>query len=101
MAFCLAVAATGFFAWRAGHTARHAHWQEEAIQPWMSVPFIAHTRHARESVLFDAIHVQPNPHDHRPLRDIARGQNVPVGQLIRDLEHSLASDAASHPPPNP
>ena len=96
LGFCLAVAATFFFGYRAGHTARHVRWQEESIQPWMSVPFVAHMRHTREAILFEAIHVQPNPRDHRPIRDIARAEKLPVAELIRDLEHAVAK--ADSPP---
>jgi hypothetical protein len=91
LGFCLAIAATFFFAFRAGHTARHFRGQNEPIQAWMSVPFIAHTRHVREAPLFQAIHVQPNPRDHRPLRDIARSENLPVAELIRELNQAIAS----------
>jgi hypothetical protein len=92
LSFCLAIAATFFFAFRAGHTARHFRGQDEPIQAWMSVPFIAHTRHVREEPLFRAIHVQPDPRDHRPLRDIARAEKLPVGELIRELDHAMATD---------
>jgi hypothetical protein len=91
LGFCLAIAATFFFAFRAGHTARHFRGQNEPIRAWMSVPFIAHTRHVREEPLFRAIHVQPDPRDHRPLRDIARAENLPVAELIRDLDQAIAS----------
>jgi hypothetical protein len=90
MGFCLAIAATFFFAFRAGHTARHFRGQNEPIQAWMSVPFIAHSHHVREEPLFRAIHVEPNPRDHRPLRDIARSENVPVARLIRELDQAVA-----------
>jgi hypothetical protein len=102
-AFCLAIAATFFFGYRAGHNAHHIRWQEEPIQPWMSVPFIAHTRHTREEILFQAIHVPPNRRDHRPVRDIARAEKLPVDELIRDLQRAAAaanspgSDAAAPP----
>jgi hypothetical protein len=89
LGFCLAIAATFFFAFRAGHRARHFRGQNEPIQAWMSVPFIAHTRHVREEPLFRAIHVQPDHRDHRPLRDIARSEKVPVAELIRDLDRAV------------
>jgi hypothetical protein len=89
LGFCLAIAATFFFAFRAGHTARHFRGQNEPIQAWMSVPFVAHSRHVREEPLFRAIHVQANPRDHRPLRDIARAENLPVADLIRELDRAV------------
>jgi hypothetical protein len=89
LGFCLAIAATFFFGYRAGRTARHSRWQDEPIQPWMSVPFVAHTHHTRSEVLFQAIHVPPSPRDHRPLRDIARAERLPVAELIRELRNAI------------
>jgi len=91
LAFCLAIAATFFFGYRAGRTARHYRWQDEPIQSWMSVPYIAHTHHTRSELLFQAIHVPPNPRDHRPIREIARSERLPVTELIRDLRKAIAT----------
>jgi hypothetical protein len=90
LGFCLAIAAASFFGYRAGRTARHVRFQNEPIQSWMSVPFVAHTHHAREELLFEAIRVPPNPHDHRPIRDIARAEKRPAAELIRDLRKAVA-----------
>jgi len=95
LGFCLAIAATFFFGYRAGRTARRVRWQNEPIQAWMSVPFVAHTHHTREQLLFEAIHVPPNPRDHRPIRDIARAEKRPVADLIRDLRNALSKSANS------
>jgi hypothetical protein len=100
LGFCLAIAATFFFGYRARRTARHVRWQNEAIRPWMSVPFIAHTHHIPEEVLFQAIHVQPDPHDHRPIRAIARAEKVPVSDLVRDLETAVAGTGSQTVPPS-
>ena len=94
LAFVLAIAATLFFGLRAGRTARRVHWKNEQIKGWMSVPFVAHTRHVHEEPLFRAIGVMPDRHDHRPLRDIARAEHVPVSKLIRELEAAVAEDAS-------
>ena len=95
--FCLAIAATFFFGFRAGRTARHVRWQNEPIQPWMSVPFVAHVHHTRSEVLFNAIHVAPNPRDRRPIREIARAQKVPATELIRQLQDAIASQSGKAP----
>jgi hypothetical protein len=87
--FCLALAAAFFFGIRAERTARHMHWRNEHIEPWMSVPFVAHTYHMRSDVLFRAIRVEPNPRDRRPIRDIARAEKLPVAELIRDIEKAI------------
>jgi len=65
------------------------HWRNEKIQPWMSVPFVAHLHHTREDLLFRAIRVDPNPRDRRPIRDIARAEKLPVSELIRDIEKAI------------
>jgi hypothetical protein len=108
LGFCLALAFTFFFGYRAGRTARRsfhekAGWQNEPIRPWMSVPFVAHTYHTREKVLFEAIHVPPDPRDRRPIRTIARAKNVPVAELIRELEEAIATagPAGSETAPSP
>jgi hypothetical protein len=93
LGFCLAIAATFFFGYRAGRTARHIRSQNESIRPWMSVPFVAHTWHAREQPLFEAIGVAPNPRDHRPIRDIARAEKRPVAEVIRDLQKAVADNS--------
>ena len=90
LGLCLAIAATFFFGYRAGRTARHAQWQNEPVRSWMSVPFVAHTRHVRSDLLFEAIHVPPNPRDYRPIRDIARAEKVPADELIRELQKAIA-----------
>jgi hypothetical protein len=97
LGFCVAIAATFFFGYRAGRTARHVRFQNEPIRSWMSVPFVAHTYHAREQPLFEAIRVPPNPRDHRPLRDIARAEKRPVAELIRDLHNALLNDEKATP----
>ncbi len=92
--FCCAIAGTFFFGYRAGRTARHVRWQNEPIRAWMTVPFVAHTHHASEEALFRAIRLEPNPHDHRPIRDIARTEHVPVKTLIDNLQNALAETTA-------
>jgi hypothetical protein len=97
LAFCLAIASTFFFGFRAGRIARHVRWQNEPIRPWMSVPFVAHVHHTHSEVLFQAIHVTPNPRDRRSIREIARAQKVPASQLIRQLQAALTAQSAKAP----
>lgn len=99
VAFCVAIAGTFIFAFRAGRHARRLHWENEPIRPWMSVPFVAHTHHVPSAVLFRAIGIEPQPHDRRPLRKIAREQHRPVEDVVRDLEHALAAAGHTHPAP--
>jgi len=92
VAFVLAIAAALFFGVRAGRAVRHVHSRNEQIRGWMSVPFIAHTRHVHEEPLFRAIGITPDRRDHRPIRDIARAEHVPVSRLIDELETAVDKD---------
>jgi hypothetical protein len=99
VAFCVAIAGTFIFAFRAGRHARRLQWENEPIRPWMSVPFIAHTHHVPSGMLFHAIGLEPQPHDRRPLRTIAREERRPVEDVVRDLERALASAGHTHAAP--
>jgi|SRR5580700_1839950 hypothetical protein len=99
VAFCMAIAGTFIFAFRAGRHARSLHFENEPIRPWMSVPFIAHTHHVPAATLFHAIGLEPVPHDRRPLRTIAHEEHRPVEDVVRDLERALASAGHTHPAP--
>jgi hypothetical protein len=103
LAFLLAVTVTFVFGYRVGRRARYLRRPQEPIHSWMSVPFIAHARHVPVEILFEAIAVQPRPHDRRPLRRIAREQKRPVEELIRDLDAAIARSRglAPAPPPDP
>jgi hypothetical protein len=101
VAFCVAVAGTFVFAFRAGRHTRHLRWEDEPIRPWMSVPFIAHTHHVPAPTLFHALGIEPQPHDRRPLRTIARMQHRSVEEVVRDLESALAAAGHKHPAVEP
>jgi hypothetical protein len=103
IAFLLAVSVAGLFAVR---TARHAlYWsrhRDEAIRPWMSVPYVARSYHVPPPMLYQALGLSPKPHDRRPLRDIAREQDRPVEALTAELQKAIG-EFRSHPeaPPPP
>jgi hypothetical protein len=101
LAFLLAIGGTFFFAFSAGRTARHMQWRNEGIEPWMSVPFVAHIHHTRAEPLFEAIHVPAERHDRRPLREIAHEEHRPVSQLIHEIEGAIASANQSGAKPSP
>jgi hypothetical protein len=94
LAFLLAIAGTFVFAYRAGRQARQIRSANEPIRAWMSIPFIAHTRHVPAPVLFQAIGLQPEPHDRRSIRHIAHDLKRPVPDLIAQLQRTV--DAAAH-----
>jgi hypothetical protein len=105
LAFLLAASVAGLFAVR---TVRHAlYWgrhRDEAIRPWMSVPYVARSYRVPPPVLYRAINLEPAPHDRRPLRDIALEQNRPVEALAAELQGAVAEFRAHperFPPPPP
>jgi len=104
-AFALVVATTGVFAVR---TVRRAmYWRlhhDEVIRPWMSVPYVAHSYHVPPHILYQALGIPPQPHDRRPLKQIAREHNRSVDEVITVLHQAIARERATHPtgaPPPP
>jgi hypothetical protein len=93
LAFLLAITGTFVFAYRAGRQARQIRSANEPIRAWMSIPFIAHTRHVPAPVLFQAIGLQPEPHDRRSIRHIAHDLKRPVPDLMAQLQRAV--DAAA------
>jgi hypothetical protein len=93
LAFLLAITGTFVFAYRAGRQARQIRSSNEPIRAWMSIPFIAHTRHVPAPVLFQAIGLQPEPHDRRSIRHIAHDLKRPVPDLMAQLQRAV--DAAA------
>jgi len=94
LAFLIAIAGTFVFAYRAGRQARQIRLANEPIHAWMSIPFIAHTRHVPAPVLFQAIGLQPEPHDRRSIRHIAHDLKRPVPDVMAQLQRAV--DAAAH-----
>ena len=95
------MAGTFIFAYRAGRNARRLRWENEPIRPWMSVMFIAHTHHVPPALLYRALGMQPQTHDRRPLRLLAREEHRPVADLILDIERALAAAGHTHPAVEP
>jgi hypothetical protein len=94
LAFLLAITGAFVFAYRAGTHARQIRSENEPIRAWMSIPFIAHTRHVPAPVLFQAIGLQPEPHDRRSIRHIAHDLKRPVPDLMAQVQRAV--DAAAH-----
>jgi hypothetical protein len=102
IAFVLAASVAGLFAVR---TIRRAlYWsshRDEAIRPWMSVSYVAHSYRVPPPVLYRAIDLTPVPHDRRPLRDIALEQNRTVETLTAELQKAVVEFRAHPEPPPP
>ena len=98
LALVLAIAVTFVFGVRVGRHARRMRWQNEPIHSWMSLPFIAHTHHVPVKALCEAIGVPFQEHDRRPVRAIARAENKPAADLIRELESAVAKERRAKAP---
>jgi hypothetical protein len=99
--FLVTLAVTGLFAARAYR--RAAYWREhrdETIRPWMSVGYVARSYRVPAPVLYQAIGLEPTPHDRRPLREIAARQNRSVDTLISELHDAIVAFRSSHPSPD-
>jgi hypothetical protein len=99
-AFVLAVSATGLFAVR---TVRRAiYWRyhrDEAIRPWMSLGYIAHSYRVPPWVLHQALGLPLKP-DRRPIRQIAGEQGRSVDQVIEILQTAIVHSRPPYPPPS-
>lgn len=91
-AFLLAIAVTLFFALR--FTVQTVYWsahQDESVQPWMTVGYIARSWNL-DGRKIDAIAGLPLPEAKgrpQPLSEIARDRGVPVAQIIDDVEAAI------------
>ena len=91
VALLVAMAGAIVFGHRTRGHIRRIRSENDPIRPWMSVPFIAHVHHVRPDILYQAIRVEPRQHDRRPVRQLARAENRPVADVMRDLEAAIAS----------
>jgi hypothetical protein len=102
LAFALVALGTGVLAVR---TVRRAlYWRthrDEVIRPWMTIPYVAHSYRIPPHVLYQALGIPPQPHDRRPLRQLAHEQNRPVADIISVLHDAITRERAAHPPNGP
>jgi hypothetical protein len=83
---------------------RAVYWRmhrDEVIRPWMSLPYVAHSYRVPPHVLYDALKIDHPPHDRRPIRQIAKAQNRPVNEVIRNLDEAIARARQQSPNPSP
>src|SRR5437773_11020490 len=63
--------------------------RDEVIRPWMSIPYVAHSYRVPPHVLYQALGIPPQPHDRRPLKQIAREQNRSVNEVTSVLQDAI------------
>jgi hypothetical protein len=98
LALLASLAVAAIFATRAVHYAKRTQTEFESIRPWMSVPYIAHSKHVPQRVLWKALGIPPHTHDRRPLARIARDQGRPVEELITLLLNAITEAQSQGPP---
>lgn len=93
---------TGFFIYRMFDRARY--WSERADEPirgWMTIGYIARSRHVPPPVLRRALGLPPETRDRRPLAAIAEEQNRPVEELVVILEDAIEKQRGAPRPKDP
>jgi hypothetical protein len=70
----------------------------ELIREWMTVPFISHTYHIPEKILFDALDISPITNHEKSLEDINQEYYPDVDGYVLDL---VKKTILAHQPPSP
>lgn len=70
----------------------------ELIREWMTIPFISHTYHVPEKILFDALDISPITNHEKSLEDINQEYYPDVDGYVLDL---VKKTILAHQPPPP
>jgi len=73
----------------------------EPIRMWMTIPYISHSYHIPEYVLYQALGLPFVPRDRRPLTVIARQQNRTIASVIAALQEAIKLSRPPYPTPLP
>ena len=102
LAFLLVVTGTVYFAVRTIRPAIYWHYhQDEPINGWMNVEYVAHSYHVPPHILYEALGMPHRPPDKRPLRDIATEQNRSMDEVRAILLDAIVHVRPPFPPPPP
>lgn len=74
---------------------------DEPIRSWMTIPYVSHSYHIPEYVLYQALGLPLIPRDRRPLTVIARQQKRTVASLIAALQEAIVHSRPPYPTPQP
>jgi len=74
---------------------------DEPIRAWMTIPYVSHSYHLPEYVLYQALGLPLTPRDRRPLSVIARQQKRTVASLIAALQEAILHSRPPYPTPQP
>ena len=99
-AFLLVLGFTTFHAYRLVSRAVYWHYhQDEQIQGWMSVRYVAHSYRVPPHILYQALGLPYRPPDRRPLQEIARAQNRSLDEVRAILMDAIVHARPPYPPP--
>ena len=74
---------------------------DEPIRSWMTIPYVSHSYHIPEYVLYQALDLPRVPRDRRPLTAIARLQKRTVASVITALQDAIKLSRPPYPTPLP
>jgi hypothetical protein len=96
----LSLAMIGVFSVRA---ARHASFRrvDEAIRPWMTLPYIAHSYKVPVEDLYHALNINPVLHDRRTVMKLSKDLNLPVAEVTAHLQQAIQNARPATPTPLP
>lgn len=73
-----------------------------AIQPWMTIPYIARTYHVPESYLLQRLHIPSGQSvRHVTLTTLAARQHIATSALIHEIQSAILTYRQQHPTPTP
>ena len=81
------------------HAKRLRQHPDEPIQPWMNIPYIAHSYHVPPAVVAGALGIDDRQRDPRPLKKIAAERGVSVTALADQIMAAITEFRASPPGP--
>ncbi len=72
------------------------------IQPWMTIPYIAHVYRVPERTFYQPLQLQSNlAIQHSTLQIIATYKKQPVEEVVRKVQNTILIYRKTHPNPNP
>ena len=75
--------------------------QDDEIQGWMNVGYVAHSYRVPPHVLYKALGLPHKPPDKRPLAEIAQAQGRSLDEVKASLQDAIVHARPPYPPPPP
>jgi hypothetical protein len=75
--------------------------QDEEIQGWMNVGYVAHSYRVPPHVLYQALGMPHKPPDKRPLTELAKAQGRSFEEVRTALQDAIVHARPPYPPPPP